>query len=240
MEIVLYLAMTAAEFHTWDPGDQKIGWMACHFSPYGTGLSNLPQSLPEGSLLILNDRTPICGHDPQLIARQLAELVEQLKCSGILLDLQRPDADAVAAAVAALPCAVAATPSYARKLSCAVFLPPLPMTTPLEEYILPWQGRQIWLEVAPQRGCIRVTKDGSRAVDALSFPCPHVDEKLHCRYGIEVSSQQVDFHFHRDGQQLHTLMSEALQQGISHFVGLYQQFGSSSQATAQETARFQL
>ena len=52
MAIAQYLAMTAAEMigSTFLP--QKAAWMACHFSPYSTGLCNLPSALPPGSLLI--------------------------------------------------------------------------------------------------------------------------------------------------------------------------------------------
>ena len=83
MPLPIYLAMTAAEFRQNPAISGKIGWMACHFSPYGTGLSNCPTELPPGSMLILNDRTPVCGHDPALIAAQLAEMATQLNCSRV-------------------------------------------------------------------------------------------------------------------------------------------------------------
>ena len=124
MAIVLHLAMTAAEFDTNPSLPGPIAWMACHFSPYGTGLSNLPSRLPEGSILILNDRTPVFGHSPERIASQLAEVAESLKCSGILLDFQR-DGEAqtlaIATAITALPYPVAVTPSYAKELDCGGF-----------------------------------------------------------------------------------------------------------------------
>lgn len=242
MEIVLYLAMTAAEFEKNPPVSSHIAWMGCHFSPYGTGLSNLPSRLPEGSLLILNDRTPICSHDPDLIARQLSNTAEALQCSGILLDLQRPGSEAVAAAVAALPCPVAATPFYAKALDCGVFLPPPPLTKPLKDHLLSWKGREIWLEAAPEHSTIRVTAEGSREIEGSPLsPCPHVDRQLHCRYGMETGEDHVDFHLYRDLQQLQALMEEGTSLGVRQFVGLYQQLGSfSSQAEEQATARFQL
>ena len=177
MAFVLYLAMTAAEFHTDSPLPCPTAWMACHFSPYGTALSNLPSALPKGSLLILNDRTPVFGHNPERIAQQLAETAEQFECSGILLDFQRPDEDrtgSIAEAIAALPYPVAVTPQYAEKLDCAVFLPPPPMTTPLKTHLAPWQGRKIWLEAAMEKQCVRVDKTGSKALpwDGDPLPCP--------------------------------------------------------------------
>lgn len=245
MAIVLYLAMTAAEFDTNSQNFPHVAWMACHFSPYGTGLSNLPGQLPKGSLLILNDRTPVFGHSPERIAGQLAETVERLECGGILLDFQRPgetQTQAIAAAVAALPCPVGITPAYARELGCAVFLPPPPLTTPLRKHLAPWQDRDIWLEAATERQRVRVDKTGSRAAtwDGDALPCPHVDERLHCRYRAEVQDDHIDFFLRRDGQQLTALMEEGALLGISRFVGLYQQLGASfAQADAADTARFQ-
>lgn len=245
MEIVLYLAMTAAEFRENSGAYPHTAWMACHFSPYSTGLSNLPSHLPKGSLLILNDRTPVFGHSPERIAQQLEEAAAQLECDGVLLDFQRPgepEAQAVAAAVAALSCPVAVTPQYAKDLNCAVFLPPVPLTTPLQEYLAPWQGREIWLEAATDYECIRVGKDGSRQIphEETDLPYPHVDRNLHCKYRMEVKEDHIDFHLCRDKAQLTALMGEANRLGIHRFVGLYQQLGASfSQATAQEMARFQ-
>ena len=89
MAITRYLAMTAAEMRNISQFPEKIAWMACHFSPYSTGISNLPQTLPAGSLLILNDIIPFHGHDPQRIAHQLTDCLEQHNCAGVLLDFQR-------------------------------------------------------------------------------------------------------------------------------------------------------
>jgi hypothetical protein len=245
MAIVLYSAMTAAEFRQNPAPAFPIAWMACHFSPYGTGLSNLPEALPKGSMLILNDRTPVFGHDPQRVAEQLEERAAQLECDGILLDFQRPahpQVQAIAAAVAALPYPVGITPAYAQELECAVFLPPPPLTVPLASYLQPWQGRKIWLEAATERGCVQVNKRGSRAIDRTDTACPypHVDDMLHCRYGMELGTEYIDFFLYRDETQLKALMQEGAGLGIQRFVGLYQQLGASfSQPAQQPTARFQ-
>ena len=71
MALTLYLAMTAAELQNCRQIPEHIAWMACHFSPYSSGISNVPVQLPAGSVLILNDRIPPQGHDPELVARQL-------------------------------------------------------------------------------------------------------------------------------------------------------------------------
>ena len=71
MAIRPFLAMTAAEIRGTETLPPKTAWMACHFSPYSTGLSNLPKALPPGSMVILDDITPIHGHDSETIAALL-------------------------------------------------------------------------------------------------------------------------------------------------------------------------
>ena len=140
MAIQTFLAMTGAEIGISPLLPPEIAWMACQFSPYGTGLSNLPRQLPPGSLLILDDMTPIRGHDPALICDQLAELTAVLKCSGILLDFQHPDCAETAALAKylteALPCPVAVSEPYAAELDCPVFLPPVPPDVSLANHIV--------------------------------------------------------------------------------------------------------
>ena len=46
MAIRQYLAMTAAEMTQAGSLPRHSAWMACHFSPYSTGLTNLPDRLP--------------------------------------------------------------------------------------------------------------------------------------------------------------------------------------------------
>ena len=229
MAIVPYLAMTASELAEKGPLPFPVAWMACHFSPYGTGLSNLPTQLPAGSLLILNDRTPVFCHDPQRVAGQLEQTVRQLECDGILLDFQRQNeaqTRSIATAVAALPCPVAVTPMYAEGLDCAVFLPPPPLRSPLKDYLQPWQGRSVWLELATEQALFRVDRNGSKeVVGGGSLPCPHRDEKLHCRYGMAVQEDHIDFYLQRDSMSLKAMMADAETLGVQRFVGLYQQLG---------------
>ena len=230
MKIASYLAMTAAEFQSAEQYPPHMAWMACHFSPYGTGLSNLPTFLPDNSLLILNDITPVFGHDPQRITEELRCVAEEWNCDGILLDFQRPgeaQTRAITEAIAALPFPVGVTPQYAEHLSCAVFLPPLPLTTPLQDYLAPWSGRDIWLEIATERDCIRVDRSGSHELrqDFIPIPLPHRDEALHCRYGMKVQENHIDFYLQRGKEEVAALTEAGERLGISRFVGLYQQFG---------------
>lgn len=233
MSINLYLAMTAAEFSSQEELPPKIGWMACHFSCYGTALTNLPSTLPEGSIVIVDDCTPPSGHDGQKIAAQLSALAEQFSVSGFLLDFQRPNCEETAALaktlVKALPCPVGVSDIYARNLSCPVFLPPPPLHKPLREYLAPWKDREIWLEAALQQEEITVTPQGSHSRFHPWEQPPEptfYEEKLHCRYHISVHKDSVVFSLTRDKNLLQQWLQEAKSLGVTKAVGLYQQLGN--------------
>ena len=235
MPSAFFLAQTASEFHFPLPEGAKKAWMACHFSSYGTGLSNFPRELPEGSMVILNDRIPIFGHDPQKILRELEELVEQWKVSHVLLDFQRPGnqdtARVVRAVVEGLPCPVGVSPEHAGQFECAVCLPPLPPHMALEDWISPWKGRKLWMELAPVCRTYTIRDDGCQWADVpYSGEFPHWDEGAKCRYRIEVSQDFARFTLHRGSAELELLKN---MEEIQCFVGLYQEF---AQPEAQDTA----
>lgn len=230
MEIEAYLAMTAAELEQVRTLPPKIAWMACHFSLYGTGLSNLPQSLPEGSLLMLNDRTPWWNHDKGRILSQLEQRLEGLSCAGLLLDFQRPDVPEVAELAGflcgGLSCPVGVSEPYAGGLTCPVFLPPLPLGKTIEEYLRPWEGREIWLDMAPQCCEIRLSTVGSTVTSMPFFPPPedsHRDEQLHCRYTVEVCSDCATFTLYRTREDFPSLLAQAQTFGVTTAVGLWQE-----------------
>lgn len=226
----MILAMTGAEIAGISCLPSKIGWMACHFSPYSTGLSNRPLRLPPDSILILNDITPPHGHDKQLIAAQLQECAEQFQCRGILLDFQRPDCAETAELSAflhqTLPCPVAVSEYYGAKLDCPIFLAPLPHHISLQEYIFPWKNREIWLELALDAEEIRLTEAGASIVP---LPClPQIngfsEEALHCHYRAELSEDSAVFSLWRTRDDIGALLQEADSLGIITAVGLYQEF----------------
>lgn len=232
----LFLAATAAEFQAMQTISDKIGWMACHFSPYGTGIANLPPALPAGSMLILNDRTPVYGHDPQRIADTLSALAEQYQCSRILLDLQRPGEALtqriVRAVTEAAGCPVGVTPPYAEDPACPVLLPPVPPHQTPQDYLSPWEGRRVWLEVALNSALYRITEQGCHTEAALSEGSfPHRDEALHCHYNISIRPDAIEFHLCRQADDLPGLLQDASQ--AECFVGLHQEL---SQALAHCTA----
>lgn len=230
MGIPIYLAQTAAEFHQCDSVPEHFGWMACHFSPYGTGLSNLPDSLPAGSLILVNDRTPIHGHDPTQIALELTQVWESFQPVGFLLDFQRQDC-ACAAALAEyltkeLPCPVGVSEQYAKGLNCPVFLPPVPPHISVSEYLSPWAGREIWLEAALDGLQLHISEKGC---NILPFSAgreeafPHYDETLFCHYRIAKSEDALDFCLWRTVEDLSGLLHAAAGFGVTMSVGLWQE-----------------
>lgn len=229
MAIERYLAMTAAEIAACEALPDRLGYMACHFSPYGTGLSGCPASLPEGAILIVNDRIPLRGHDPGRILVQLRELTKKFRCGSVLLDFERQDsrdAEELAELLAEkLDCPVGVSAAYAQGLPCPVFLPPVPCNTPPEEYLAPWAGREIWLEAGLVGMGITLTPEG--AYPSPPFLCAqnhpvHHDKVLHCHYQI-LTAGSVRFSFHRHPEDLDTLLKEAEALGVTRAIGLYQE-----------------
>ena len=230
MAIVPFLAMTAAEIRNISVLPPKVAWMACHFSPYGLGLSNLPKELPPGSVLIVDDVTPPHGHDPVLIAEQLSARVEDLQCCGVLLDFQRKgyeETKSIAKHLAsALPCPVAVSECYANGLDCPVFLPPLPPSVSLKEHLAPWKEREVWLELGLDGEILTLTEAGCQAVP---FSCQthggegFADDTLHCHYTIETNEKAARFTLWRTKDDWEELLEEAEALGITTVVGLYQE-----------------
>lgn len=231
MALTLYLAMTAAEIQNCPTPPAHMAWMACHFSPYSSGISNVPQLLPEGSVLILNDRIPPQGHDPALVAGQLAEAAEQLGVCRVLLDFQRVGdpltAKIAAAVVEALPCPVGVTAGYAAALACPVFLMPL-LHKPLAEQLKSWPGREVWLDAALDCQEAVVTENGCGFTTGCwreDLPYCHEDSQLHCRYRIAVEEECARFTLWRGRQELQALLDEGERLGVGCAIGLYQQLG---------------
>ena len=232
MAIAPFLAMTAAEIYAASRLPPKTAWMACHFSPYGLGLSNLPQKLPPGSLLMIDDITPPHGHDPGFIAEQVTDCAEAFQCCGILLDFQRNGSEETRALAAhlvqALSCPVIVSEGYGEDLDCPIVLPPLLPSEPLEKYLSRWKDREIWLELGLEGEILTLTEEGCQVA---SLPCPasepegFSDEKLHCHYAIDIAEKSVSFTLWRTIKDFEPLLTEAEALGVTGAVGLYQELG---------------
>lgn len=232
MVLPLYLAMNASEINTL-PTPERCAWMACHFSPWGCGISNLPDTLPPASMLILNDRLPCQGHSPGLIADQILEAVSRMKCESLLLDLQRPDNPETAAVVSALldtlPCSVAVSECYAAGRDCPVFLPPAPLHIPAEEYLAPWQNQTIWMEAGLCQERITVTEAGTAFSPQFPLDIPEGgfwDEGLHCQYHTAARESEITFTLFDTPESLPGKLEQLHCLGVSRFVGLFQELGT--------------
>ena len=229
MAIVRYLAMTGAEFCSCTQYPPHIGWLACHFSPSGTGLSNIPKAMPAGSLLIVDDSLPFADHDPKLICQQLQQTIQDLDIHAIVLDFQRchePLLQSLAELLQKeLPCPVFAPPEYAK--NGAIFLPPCPLHTPVDFYLKPYKNRQILLDTTPFSEIINVTQNGASYHTILPQTFDgndHWDQRLYCHYKIAVQGHCVSFTLQRNKEAFSEWRAYVEGLGVAAMIGLYQEW----------------
>ena len=222
----VFLAMTSREMAEYQP--KKAAYLSCHFSPYGSGLSNIPDSLPPKSLLLVDDSTPPDGHNPQGVTEQLKGLIEKFQITGILLDFQNSRNEACMAMAKALsdtlPCPVAVTEGYAEALGSPVFLSSPPENITLEKYIAPWKKQGVFLEIAPDGLQITVTEKGAYfSAISSTEQLPLYHRKFHCHYRVEVLQDRAIFTLGRHKEDLLTLAQDAKKLGVLGVIGLYQE-----------------
>ncbi len=226
MAIAPYLAVTAAEMENISVLPEKIAWLSCHFSPSGPGLSNLPEELPPGALLVIDDAWPIQDHDPALAAAQAAKAVETLECAAVLLDFQRPEGgqEMAEALVRELSCPVIVSAPYAQNLDCPVLLPPVKVGEPIKL----WPDRECWLELALDGTRITLTEQGAEESPLEPGEWPEEgfrEGDLHCHYALELEEHQATWTLWRTREDVKDLLEEAQKLGITQAVGLYQELG---------------
>lgn len=227
MGITQYLAMTEQELSA-GPTPPNLAYLGCCFSE--SGLGGLPQSLPPGALLILDDRTPLGNQPIPEIAEALGNVLVRFSCRGLLLDFERPGIAAqknLAAFLARhLPCPVAAPPEYAPE-NAPVFLPPVPVDCVVENHLAPWQGREIWLDTGLHGLDLTLTPAGAvYSPAAAPLLQGFYDEALCCRYTIRETPQGFVFHLGRDRACLQKLLARAEPLGVTLSVGLWQELSS--------------
>ena len=230
MFLPIYLAMTGREIAQYSGFSSTLCYMACHFSSSGPGLSNLPSHLPEGTILCIDDSTPIQNHNVNLITKQINELCKRVKSDSILLDFQRPDnpfaQDMVDSILESAPCPVAVSHIYAKDFDCPVFLPPLPFRLPLSAYLEPWNGKEVWLELGADKEMAIITEAGFGAERVHYIPegSPYFrDSSLLCHYCTHIKQDHIAVYFHRTKRDMEELQQHAHQLGVCKFIGLLQQ-----------------
>ena len=223
MEIGLYLAMTQGEFAAAPVLPGKPVWLGCRFSPDEGTLTGLPPA-PSGAVMV-NDSIPFSGCDPERIIHTLHQ---HSPAEALILDFQQPGIPEQQALVRELvrgmDCLVIVSDLYAENLSCPVFLSPCPHHVHLADHIVPWAGREIWLDLAMDASCLTLTKEGC-AVSSL--PCGaaaeqgFTDEQLHCHYRAETGDDFARFILWRTREDLLALEKEARSLGIQQLVRLW-------------------
>lgn len=225
-----YFAMTPDELRQSTSLPGPIGWMACHLDSKGTGLIDVPQYLPAGSVLLLDDSLPLRSHNPRRICQELEAAFSRLHFEALILDFQQPgnpDTPTLVQQLISLPFPVVVSSLYAVP-GASILLPPPPVDTPLADYVSAWAGHPLWLELSPTETTMELTAEGTkiRPGSVPSSGTLHQEEKLHCHYQILENESAVFFHLFRTGQDLKALLQEAEGLGISGAIGLYQEIGS--------------
>ena len=222
MAIPMFLAMTADEIRNVSVLPNNVAYLGCHFS---SKQLSLPDVLPPGSGLILDDRNPI----PKVDFAPVTERLWELNPAFILLDFQRPSEEnsmVLAAAIAELPCPVAMPPDYGTQLRCPVFLPPIPPHISAEEHLAPWAHREVWLELALDAVQISITKKGSQC-NPITHGQPetgaHTDSMLHCHYKISTREDVLDFYCYRTREDISALLHSPLPSNLTCTVGLFRE-----------------
>ena len=227
MGLQRYLAGTAKEIFGVSSSWGCAAFLGCHFAPYNNGLMVL-EELPRCDMVILSDRIPVLGHDPDTVTGQLREILEQAGADCVLLDFQRaenPQTAAIVKAAAALPCPVAVTAGYGHCSEGPVFVE-IPMHRPLTDAAQQWPGRELWLDVAGNTQQATVTAEGAVFTSlppALPHGLCHRDEALHCSYRIRVLEDWAEFTLFRTKEDMDSLLQEAEALGFAKAIGLYQE-----------------
>ena len=228
MGLPFYLAMNAAEIAT-TVKIPPMAWMSCHFSPCSDMLTNLPRWLPEGSLIIVDDRFPCQGPSGHAIARQLSNTVSRFCCGGVILDFQGPENEETASIASvllqALPCPVAVSDLYAASFQSAVFLSPGPLWEPPAEHWKAWPGREVWLDASLCQQQVSVTPEGPLPGPILPWDGDgdgFYDDRLRCHYRTIVEENSICFTFFNRPESMAKKLELAADLGISRAIGLWQ------------------
>lgn len=229
MEIPWFPAITQEEIRQMSTLPAQFAWMACHFDPNGNGIIDLPETLPPGCILILNDQIPYNGHSGEIIAQKLKECAQKWRLNGILLDFERPipeeQKETARMLVNTLPCpVVCGQDTEIEGLISLIQMPPL-LENP-KKYFQRKKGA--WLELQKQAVNFCIEKDGCKS-DSVEVPQMEIikglqDNELYVHYHFTVNTENADLLLWRDRQDREKIMELAKEAGIDTIIGLYQEF----------------
>ena len=199
---------------------------------YLAGLNPEIRSIPHPALLMLDrDTLPPAGVLPVItdfhpLTEEALDRLCRLAASWdrAVLDFEGPPTPAAQALPGRLPCPAAAPPGYG---DGPVFLPPAPLHVPLENYLAPWQGREIWLEAALQQQTVTVTGEGIRVDPAIPADQDggYYSRELCCRFTQEIREDRVIFTLFDTRQTLSDKLDRAQELGVHAALGLYRELG---------------
>lgn len=216
MDFSVYLAMAPEQAL---PEGLRKAFLFCPFEENG-----MPEFLPPECLPVLTDRTPFSKEKSIQLIDRLSSIASG--CHAVLLDFQRNEQTGLAEFVqelgAALSCPIAAPPEYAGPAG-PVFLPPIPPDVMPEEALAPWQGRQIWLDLAPSALKLTLTAGGCSSTETSETGTGGFrDRVLLCHYRAEtILKDRVQFALWRTGEDLSALTARLPELGVCGCVGLY-------------------
>ena len=226
MDLSIYLAFMEAELEAMRFHEGKTAWLGCKLSSCNSGISFHPTKIDHCNMLVLTDETPPNNHDPTEVAQELISAAQRIGCEKILLDFQREPTELSLHIIQKIlerthiPVGVAA--EHAEEFNCAVFLSPPPLWTPLCEALQSWKNREIWLEIAPESGCITITEDASIYTATPSRGAyPLYDNKMHLSYRTQIDDRTVKVYLQRSTDHILSWLHHAQEAGIRTAIGLY-------------------
>ena len=224
MGLQFYLALEPWEFQTYTRTEPMV-WFSCQFSPEPPGICNLPEALPTGAAILLDDALPYSGN-ARAVTEGLKETVEKTGAAGVILDFQKPYEQTLGILAEylerSLPCPVVVTPSYADHTKGPLLLPPAAMHIPLVRQLSSIR-RSIWLELDAPIVRLTLTERGLRTASLYALPFSKKvfeSEKLHCHYQVHGDGS---FTLHRTGQDLTDFLQEAESLGVEAAIGFWQE-----------------
>lgn len=228
MGLQFYLAMDPSEMQRNFPHRGAVAWFSCQFSREGESLSNLPQTLPEGSALILDDACSFPRLNTQAICSSLEQTAARLRLQAVVLDFQRPYmprlGELASVLEGRLPCPVVVSRAYAAHTKGPVLMEPIPPDARPENWLAS-AHRPVWLELDNRTTRLVLTPQGLQRSFLTDFvPCGKVftDKALCCHYQLRADSEPT-FTLFRTKEDLTHLLRRLEALGVEAAIGLYQE-----------------